>query len=146
MSWLAQNAGCVPTKGTFAFVGRRNRCGGILTPVSFRLMPGQLCRDYTEHMGRAPLLGCKSLANPLHRLCSTVSSTNVGCQIGSRYRNIHSEAGQPFLWQVVLPMGRISATPVANHRLSSGWDPLKGGGEKTKQLQRPPGRPLGCFF
>ena len=81
MPWLAQNAGCVPPKVRLLMWGE-GIGGGILTPVSFRLMPGQLCRDYTEHMGRAPLLGCKSLANPLHRLCSTVSSTNVGCQIG----------------------------------------------------------------
>ena len=51
--------------------------------VSFRLPPSQLCRHYTQHVGRALCLEQTRLTRCKLKN-STESTTNVDCQSGSR--------------------------------------------------------------
>ena len=53
------------------------------TTVSFRLPPSQLCRHYTQHVGRALCLEQTRLTRCKLKN-STESTTNVDCQFGSR--------------------------------------------------------------
>ena len=111
--------------------------------VSFRLPPSQLCRHYTQHVGRALCLEQTRLTRCKLKN-STESTTNVDCQFGSRSLQTLRRNNTCLHVAKNLLSGR--------HRLPQ-WHgfaqadtcPPHAGGCKNLREAADPGAPPGCF-
>ena len=112
--------------------------------VSFRLPPSQLCRHYTQHVGRALCLEQTRLTRCKLKN-STESTTNVDCQFGSRslqtlWRNnncLHVAKIIYYRGAIGCPSGMI--LPKQTH------GPHAGGCKKLREAADPGAPPPGCF-
>ena len=114
------------------------------TTVSFRLPPSQLCRHYTQHVGRALCLEHTRLTRCKLKN-STESTTNVDCQFGSRSLQTLRRYNNCLHVAKNLLSGR--------HRLPQWHDfaqadtcPPCRGMQKTKRGSGPRGAPRAVFF
>ena len=107
--------------------------------VSFRLPPSQLCRHYTQHVGRALCLEQTRLTRCKLKN-STESTTNVDCQFGSRSLQTLRRNNTCLHVAKNLLSGRHRLPQWHDFAQADTWSPCRGM-QKTKRGSGPRGAP-----
>ena len=111
--------------------------------VSFRLPPSQLCRHYTQHVGRALCLEQTRLTRCKLKN-STESTTNVDCQFGSRSLQTLRRNNTCLHVAKNLLSGRHRLPQWHDFAQADTWSPCRGM-QKTKRGSGPRGAPRAVF-
>ena len=111
--------------------------------VSFRLPPSQLCRHYTQHVGRALCLEQTRLTRCKLKN-STESTTNVDCQFGSRSLQTLRRNSTCLHVAKNLLSGRHRLPQWHDFAQADTWSPCRGM-QKTKRGSGPRGAPRAVF-
>ena len=107
--------------------------------MSFRLPPSQLCRHYTQHVGRALCLEQTRLTRCKLKN-STESTTNVDCQFGSRSLQTLRRNNTCLHVAKNLLSGRHRLPQWHDFAQADTWSPCRGM-QKTKRGSGPRGAP-----
>ena len=121
----------------------RPNCVRQPNTVSFRLPPSQLCRHYTQHVGRALCLEQTRLTRCKLKN-STESTTNVDCQFGSRSLQTLRRDNTCLHVAKNLLSGRHRLPQWHDFAQADTWSPCRGM-QKTKRGSGPRGAPRAVF-
>ena len=112
--------------------------------MSFRLPPSQLCRHYTQHVGRALCLEQTRLTRCKLKN-STESTTNVDCQFGSRSLQTLRRNNTCLHVAKNLLSGRHRLPQWHDCAQADTWSPCRGM-QKPKRGSGPRGAPRAVFI